>query len=59
MINTISLITIYHQSYYNVIDYIPYIVYYISWPIYFVTGSLYLLIPFTIFECWTSLAYLR
>ena len=36
------------QSYHNIIDYIPCVVHYIP-VIYFITGSLYLLIPFTYF----------
>ena len=44
----INLVTICHQSYYNIIDYIPHAVHFI--PVtYFKTGSLYLLISLTDF----------
>lgn len=48
MTPTIGLVTI--QNYDNVIDCISYAVHYI--PVtYFISGSLYLLIPFTYFPC--------
>lgn len=48
----ISLATICHRhSYYNIIDISPCAVHYIPWLVYFITRSLYLLIPFAHFTC--------
>ena len=45
-----------HQSYCSIFDYITYAVHLSLWLIYFITGSLYLLIPFTHFaDPWTLL----
>lgn len=55
MIPTISLVTVTIQSYYNSIDYILCAIHYIPWLIFFVTGSLYLLIPYIYFAFFQSL----
>ena len=50
MITMISLVTIcHHASYYNIINYIIYAIYYIPMLTCFVTGGLYLLISLTYF----------
>ena len=45
----VDLVTVTIQSYYNVIDSIPFAIHYISVNlyVYFIAGNLYLLIPFT------------